>query len=119
MRSPVLMARWRHVKLGESYDVSEWTGTVKLSHQFSDALNVYGTLDHAYRPGAANFDTTGVFTPDLNAYGGEEVDSMEVGAKGELFGGSARYTAAIYFSTYSDYQARANFEAYKPGHRRK
>jgi iron complex outermembrane recepter protein len=99
-------------ELGESYDVSEWTGTVKLSHQFSDALNVYGTLDHAYRPGAANFDTTGVFTPDLNAYGGEEVDSMEVGAKGELFGGSARYTAAIYFSTYSDYQARANFEAY-------
>ncbi len=69
-------------------------------------------MDHAYRPGAANFDTTGVFTPDLNAYGGEEVDSMEVGAKGELFGGSARYTAAIYFSTYSDYQARANFEAY-------
>ena len=99
-------------ELGESYDVSEWTGTVKLSHQFSDALNVYGTLDHAYRPGAANFDTTGVFTPDLNAYDGEEVDSMEVGAKGELFGGSARYTAAIYFSTYTDYQARANFEAY-------
>ncbi len=99
-------------ELGESYDESEWTGTIKLSHYFGDALNVYGTLDRGYRPGAANFDTTGVFTPDLNAYGGEEVDSIEFGAKGDLWDGSARYTAAIYFSQYTDFQSRANFEAY-------
>ena len=99
-------------ELGESYDESEWTGTVKLSHYFSDELNVYGTLDRGYRPGAANFDTTGVFTPDLNAYGGEEVDSVELGAKGDLWDGNARYTAAIYYSQYTDFQARANFEAY-------
>ncbi|MEP4148595.1 MAG: TonB-dependent receptor [Halioglobus sp.] len=99
-------------ELGESYAVEEWTGTIKLSHYFSDAFNVYGTVDRAYRPGAANFDTTGVFTPDLNAYDGEEVDSIEIGTKGDIFDGSARYTAAVYFSVYTDYQARANFEAY-------
>lgn len=98
--------------LKSSYDEDEVTGTVKLSHFFSDALNVYGTLDHGYRPGAANFDTTGVFTPDFNAYDGETVDSFEIGAKGDLFEGSARYTAAIFYSVYEDYQVQANFEAW-------
>jgi outer membrane receptor for monomeric catechols len=99
-------------ELGSAYDEEEWTGTIKLSHFFGDALNVYGTIDRGYRPGAANFDTTGVFTPDLNAYGGESVDSFEIGAKGELFDGRARYTAAIFYSEYQDYQVPVNFVAY-------
>jgi iron complex outermembrane receptor protein len=98
--------------LTASYDEDEVTGTVKLSHYFAEALNVYGTLDRGYRPGAANFDTTGVFTPDLNAYGGEKVNSVEIGAKGDLFDGRARYTAAIFYSEYEDYQVPVNFEAY-------
>ena len=77
-------------ELGESYDVDKWTGTVKLAHQFSDALNVYGTLDRGYRPGAANFDTTGVFTPDLNAYDGEEVDSAFTASTATQTEGGAR-----------------------------
>jgi iron complex outermembrane receptor protein len=98
--------------LGEDYDEDEWTGTIKLSHYFSDALNAYVTLDRGYRPGAANFDTTGVFTPEFNTYSGETVDSIEIGAKGDLFDGRARYTAAIFYSVYDDYQAPVNFEAY-------
>lgn len=98
--------------LGSDYDEDEWTGTIKLSHFFSDEFNLYGTIDRGYRPGAANFDTTGVFTPDFNSYGGETVDSIEIGAKGDLFDGRARYTAAIFYSVYEDYQASANFEAY-------
>lgn len=85
----------------------EWTGTVKLSHHFSDELNAYVTLDRGFRPGAPNFDTTGVFAPDLNFYEGESVDSIEFGAKGDLFDGRARYTAAIFYSIYEDYQAQA------------
>ncbi len=98
--------------LGESYDEDEWTGTIKLSHYFSDEFRLYGTLDVGYRPGAANFDTTGVFTPDFNTYGGESVNSFEIGAKGDLFDGRARYTAAIFRSVYEDYQVGVNFEAY-------
>ncbi len=85
----------------------EWTGTVKLSHYFSDAVKVYGTYDHGFRPGAPNFDTTGVFQPDLNFYEGESVDSIEFGAKGDLFDGRARYTAAVFYSIYEDYQTQA------------
>jgi iron complex outermembrane receptor protein len=99
-------------ELGSGYDEEEWTGTVKLSHFFSDELHVYGTLDRGYRPGAANFDTTGVFTPDFNSYGGEKVNSIEIGAKGALFDGRARYTAAVFYSEYEDYQAPVNFQAY-------
>jgi iron complex outermembrane receptor protein len=98
--------------LGSDYDEDEWTGTIKLAHFFSDALHVYGTLDRGYRPGAANFDTTGVFTPEFNSYGGEKVNSIEIGAKGDLFDGRARYTAAIFYSEYEDYQAPVNFQAY-------
>jgi iron complex outermembrane receptor protein len=98
--------------LSAKYDEEEWTGTIKLSHFFSESLNVYGTLDRGYRPGAANFDTTGVFTPDFNAYGGEKVDSVEIGAKGSLFDGGARYTAAVFYSVYEDYQVPVNFEAF-------
>ena len=91
----------------------EWTGTIKLSHYFSDELNAYVTLDRGFRPGAPNFDTTGVFQPDLTFYEGESVDSIEVGAKGDLFDGRARYTAAVFYSLYEDYQLPAvNLEAY-------
>lgn len=85
----------------------EWTGTIKLAHSFSDALNSYVSLDRGFRPGAPNFDTSGVFQPDLNFYDGESVDSIEIGAKGDLFDGRARYTAAMFYSVYDDYQAQA------------
>lgn len=91
----------------------EWTGTVKLAHYFSDELNAYVTLDRGFRPGAPNFDTTGIFQPDLNFYDGEEVNSIELGAKGDLFDGRARYTAAIFYSVYDDYQVPiTNLTAY-------
>lgn len=85
----------------------EWTGTVKLSHRFSDELNTYVTLDRGFRPGAPNFDTTGVFQPDLIFYEGESVESIEFGFKGDVLDGRARYTAAIFYSVYEDYQAQA------------
>lgn len=85
----------------------EWTGTVKLSHYFSDELTTYVTLDRGFRPGAPNFDTTGVYQPDLNFYDGESVDSFEIGAKGDVLDGRGRYTAAIFYSLYEDYQVQA------------
>jgi iron complex outermembrane receptor protein len=85
----------------------EWTGTVKLSHHFSDAANAYVTLDRGFRPGAPNFDTSGVFSPDLTFYEGESVDSIEFGLKGDVMDGRGRYTAAAFYSLYEDYQAQA------------
>jgi iron complex outermembrane receptor protein len=98
--------------IGEEDEQEEWTGTVKLSHFFSDELNVYATVDRGYRPGAPNFDLDGVFSPEFTTFDGEDVDSFEIGAKGDLFDGRARYTTAFFYSVYDDYQVPVNFEAY-------
>ncbi len=97
----------------------EWTGTIKLSHSFSDAANMYVTLDHGFRPGAPNFDTNGSFQPTpedptsgLNFYGGETVNSIEVGLKGSIWDGRGQYTSAVFYSIYDDYQIRPTFAAF-------
>ncbi|MGI9284825.1 MAG: TonB-dependent receptor, partial [Pseudomonadales bacterium] len=97
----------------------EWTGTIKLSHSFSEALNMYATLDHGFRPGAPNFDVNGSFqaTPEdpdsgLNFFEGETVDSIEIGAKGDIWGGRGQYTSAVFYTIYEDYQLRPSFEAW-------
>ena len=97
----------------------EWTGTVKLSHAFSDAANLYVTVDHGFRPGAPNFDTNGSFQPTaedptsgLNFYGGETVNSIEFGLKGSIWDGRGQYTSAIFYSVYDDYQIRPTFEVF-------
>lgn len=104
---------------GEVTKEEEWTGTIKLSHAFSDELNVYATLDHGFRPGAPNFDVNGIFQPtaedpgsDLNFYGGETVNSFEIGAKGSIFNGRGQYTSALFYSVYDDYQVRPSFQAF-------
>lgn len=100
-------------------ELKEWTGTVKLSHSFSDAANLYVTLDHGFRPGAPNFDVNGSFQPTLedptsglNFYTGETVNSVELGLKGSIWDGRGQYTSAVFYSTYDDYQIRPTFEVF-------
>ncbi len=100
-------------------ELKEWTGTLKLSHSFSDAANMYVTLDHGFRPGAPNFDVNGSFQPTvedptsgLNFYEGETVNSLELGLKGSIWDGRGQYTSAVFYSVYDDYQIRPTFEVF-------
>ena len=88
------------------------TGTVKLQYDLNESVNLYASIDRGYRPGAANFDIDGSFSPEFNSYAGETVDSFEIGVKGDLMDGRARYTAAVFYGRYDDYQVPVNFEAY-------
>ncbi|MEH6584025.1 MAG: TonB-dependent receptor plug domain-containing protein [Halioglobus sp.] len=104
--------------LGNATD-KEWTGTLKLVHSYSDALNMYATLDHGFRPGSVNYDVTGSYQPTpedpdsgVSFYTGETVDSFEIGAKGDIWGGRGQYTSAVFYSVYEDYQVRPVFEAW-------
>lgn len=92
----------------------EWTGTIKLTHAFSDEMNMYATYDRGFRPGAPNFDTQGLIPEEYFTYKGESVNSFEVGVKGELWGGQAQYSAAAYYSLYDDYQVIPSFSIYDP-----
>ncbi len=99
-------------KLTDTIDEDEVTGTVKLQYDLNESVNLYASIDRGYRPGAANFDIDGSFSPEFNSYAGETVDSFEIGVKGDLMDGRARYTAAVFYGRYDDYQVPVNFEAY-------
>ena len=98
--------------LTDTIDEDEVTGTVKLQYDLNESVNLYASIDRGYRPGAANFDIDGSFSPEFNSYAGETVDSFEIGVKGDLMDGRARYTAAVFYGRYDDYQVPVNFEAY-------
>lgn len=91
-----------------------WTGTIKLSHAFSDDLNTYATYDRGFRPGAPNFDIQGLIPEDYFSYEGETVNSFELGVKGQLWGGQAQYSAATFYNLYDNYQVVPAFPIYDP-----
>ncbi|MEH6583091.1 MAG: TonB-dependent receptor [Halioglobus sp.] len=92
----------------------KWTGTVKIAHAFNDDHNIYATYDRGYRPGAPNFDIEGSVPPEMLAYGGESVNSVEIGLKGTFWEGRAQYGAATYYSVYDDYQVNPSFQIWNP-----
>ncbi|MEH6593293.1 MAG: TonB-dependent receptor [Halioglobus sp.] len=92
----------------------EWTGTLKLVHAFSDDLHGYATYDRGFRPGAPNFDTQALIPPEMFTYDGESVNSIELGLKGELWGGQAQWSAATFYNLYEDYQVEPAFSIYDP-----
>ncbi len=61
-------------------------------------------MDGKFQPTPEDPDT------GLNFFEGETVDSIEIGAKGDIWGGRGQYTSAVFFSVYEDYQVRPNFE---------
>jgi iron complex outermembrane receptor protein len=101
-------------KLGATDDVNKWTGTIKISHSFTDGLNGYASYDRGFRPGAPNFDTQGLIPPEIFTYEGESVDSVEFGLKGELWNGRAQWSAATFYSVYEDYQVLPSFSIFDP-----
>ena len=100
--------------LSAGEEIKEWTGTVKLAHAFNDDHHAFATYDRGYRPGAPNFDTQGAVPPEQQSYKGETVNSVEIGLKGELWGGRAQYGAAVYYSLYEDYQINPSFTIWNP-----
>ncbi len=101
------------VLAGGSID-KEWTGTIKLAHAFSENHNFFATYDSGFRPGAPNFDTQAIIPEEHFFYGGESVDSVEIGFKGTLMDGRAQYTFAVYYSLYENYQVIPSYQVWNP-----
>lgn len=100
--------------LETSESVDKWTGTIKVSHAISDQHNMFATYDRGYRPGATNFDISGSIGDEFLTYGGESVNSVEVGLKGSLMEGRAQYTLAAFYAIYDDYQIDPSFMHWSP-----
>ena len=84
---------------------SALTGRIALSWDYGDDDLVYVSYSHGYRAGA--FNGSGYLAPAQIVYvDPETVDAFEIGAKGITFGGTTRYSAAIFHYDYKDQQVQ-------------
>lgn len=78
---------------------------VSLNLSFSDELNAYAKYSNAYKSGGYNVDFLTQAQLDAGLeYDKETVDSYELGLKGLLLDNKLRFSSAIFFAQYDDYQ---------------
>ena len=81
------------------------TGRIALSWDYGDDDLLYISYSRGYRAGA--FNGSGYLDPAQIVYvKPETVDAYEIGAKGVTFGGTTRYSAAIFHYDYQDQQVQ-------------
>jgi len=79
----------------------EWSGGLKLRYYYSDDIMLYASLDRGFRPGGINFNAPA----SAATFDKETSDSLELGLKGEFYGGALRLLVAAFGQRYQDYQA--------------
>ena len=79
--------------------------SLDLRYRFSSSLMTYVTYSTGYKSGGFDQRFTGP-TPDglPSTFGPEEVDSLELGAKGSLLTGRLRWQLALFEADYDDLQ---------------
>ncbi|MCG3170144.1 MAG: Vitamin B12 transporter BtuB [Pseudomonadales bacterium] len=80
-----------------------------LSYAFTDDISAYFTYTTGYNGGGYNARATSAASFQAT-YDKEEVESIELGLKSELFDNRLRLNAALFFNDYTDVQI-AQFEA--------
>ncbi|MEH6581841.1 MAG: TonB-dependent receptor [Halioglobus sp.] len=89
------------------------TGKVELDWHVSDDTLLYGSISLGTKSAGFNtglLDETGLFGMTNAAdvpYDEEELTSYEIGIKSELFGGTSRFNASVFYYDYTDFQAFA------------
>jgi len=80
------------------------TGRVALTKEFADSL-AYISYSRGYRAGA--FNGGGYLDPSQVDYvKPETIDAYEIGAKGEVLNGRARYSSALFYYKYKNQQVQ-------------
>lgn len=96
-------------------DEEEWSGTLRASYRWSDALMTYASAARGYKAGGFNLDrvqssdglssgAAGITPVDDTSFPGEFVDSYELGVKSTLADGNLLLNAALFQQTFSDFQ---------------
>jgi outer membrane receptor protein involved in Fe transport len=108
--------------VNQSRTESEWSGTVKATYRLSPSVMTYASYARGYKAGGFNLDrartrltTAGVPTPTApfyavnsdTSFGGEFVDSFELGTKSSLFDRSVLFNASLFHQTFTDFQLNA------------
>jgi iron complex outermembrane receptor protein len=109
--SDALDARTTHQTLSEN----EWSGTLKGAYTFNDNVMTYLTGARGYKAGGFNLDrvqsatglndnTVGILPVNNTSFGGEFVNSYELGTKTTWLDGSLLANAALFDEQFTDYQ---------------
>ncbi len=96
-------------------DEKEWSGTLKLAYRWNDTVMTYFSAARGYKAGGFNLDrvqsntglssgTSGIVPVNDTSFGGEFVDSFELGAKSTWMGGNLLLNATLFHQEYSDFQ---------------
>lgn len=96
-------------------DEKEWSGTLKLAYRWNDTVMTYFSAARGYKAGGFNLDrvqsntglssgTSGIVPVNDTSFGGEFVDSFELGAKSTWMGGNLLINATLFHQEYSDFQ---------------
>jgi iron complex outermembrane receptor protein len=85
-------------------DFDNLSGKVTVMYSFTDDVNVYGTYSTGYRSGGFNGDFFDTANDTADAFGEEDITSMELGLKSQFWDGRAQLNAAIFSYEYDDLQ---------------
>jgi outer membrane receptor protein involved in Fe transport len=99
------------LRLSDSRDESEWTGTGVVSYKFTDDLMGYGSYSKGYKAGGFNLDRSALrlpFSPPVASdvanlqFSPEKVDAFEIGAKYQ--GGEFNINVAGFYQEFENFQ---------------
>ncbi len=93
----------------------EWSGTFKAAYRFNEHAMAYFSAARGYKAGGFNLDrvqsnnglsggTAGIVPVNDTSFGGEFVDSFELGTKTTWLGGNLLLNATLFHQEYSDFQ---------------
>jgi iron complex outermembrane receptor protein len=93
----------------------EWSGTLKAAYRWNENVMTYVSAARGYKAGGFNLDRVqssnglsssgaGIVPVNDTSFGGEFVDSYELGAKTTWADGNLLLNATLFHQTYSDFQ---------------
>ena len=93
----------------------EWSGTVKAAYRWNENVMTYASAARGYKGGGFNLDRVqsatgqsidgqGIIPVNDTSFGGEFVDSYELGAKTTWADGSLLLNATLFHQEYEDFQ---------------
>ncbi len=82
----------------------DWSGNIELNWRPKDDLLVYGKVSRGYKAGGFNASLPGLYVASELIYDSETPVTYEGGFKSELFGGSTRLNASVFYIDYQDFQ---------------
>jgi len=88
----------------ETASAEKVTGRLVLTLHPTDGQLVYASASTGFRSGLPRSQAIAAVDPSFPAVAPDSLISYEVGAKGDFFNGTLRYTAALYYQDWSDIQ---------------